>query len=385
MNVIELSLPHVIRSPKVSLRQPPLVMILHGLNSSEKEMLGIASSFDERFMIICVRGLIDQFLGRYNWFQTELVSGDWLTNTLQLEHSRQALAKFISESVTAYNTNPAQTYLVGFSQGAVMTIQLLITEIDALTGVAILSGQLLPEMRVPPDKMDAFTGFPVMITHGLHDEIYPVVCGRIVRDTMTDWGMKVSYHEYPSGHFLTSQILEDVRGWLSAQLDEKGIIATPASMNFQMKLGHIQIKVRNLDRSIAFYTRILGLNLIERAGNTYAFLSYGETHHDVTLQNAGSNAPIPSAQSTGLANIAFHVSDQYSFAHAYQVLTSAAIPVSLVDHQIGWSINFTDPDGNGIEIYCDMRLVPGHATLWQGRDFPLSPGKILGLLQKENC
>jgi len=358
--------------------------MLHGQNSSEKEMLGIASSFDERFLIICVRGLIDQYLGRNNWFQTELVSGSWLINTIQLEHSRQALAKFIPESINAYNTNPAQTYLVGFSQGAVMTVQLLITNINALAGVAILSGQLLPEMRVTPTRLDAFRSFPVMITHGLQDEMYPVVCGRIIRDTMTSWGMKVSYHEYSSGHFLTSQILEDVRGWLSAQLDEKGVIATPASMNFQLKLGHIHIKVRNLDRSIAFYTRILGLNLIERTGNSYAFLSYGQTHHDVTLQNVWSNAPIPPAQSTGLANIAFHVSDQHSFAHAYQVLTSAAIPVSLVDHQIGWGINFTDPDGNGIEIYCDMRLAPGHATLWQGRDLPLSPGKILGLLQKEN-
>jgi catechol 2,3-dioxygenase len=252
-----------------------------------------------------------------------------------------------------------------------------------LAGVVAMSGQLLPEMRTAPAKPETLHGFPIMVTHGVKDEIYPIGCGRIIRDTFTNWSFNLVYREYPDGHLLTQESIMDVRSWLTAQLDEKGIVATPASLDYQIGLGHIQLKVRNLERSIAFYTRFMGLRLVERTGNAYAFLSSGDTHHDITLQNVGGNAPIPPAHSTGLGKIAFHVPDPVSFARAYRGLQVAAIPVSLVDHQIAWGISFTDPDGNGVEIYCDMRHLPGHSNLWLGRDLPLEPEKVLAILEQK--
>jgi catechol 2,3-dioxygenase len=82
-----------------------------------------------------------------------------------------------------------------------------------------------------------------------------------------------------------------------------------------------------------------------------------------------------------LGNVAFHVPDPQSFARAYKGLRDASIPASLVDHQIAWGITFTDPDGNGIEIYCDTRHLPGRSNLWQGRDLPLDPEKVLALTE----
>ena len=383
METIELSLPHLIRPPKVSLRHAPLLLLLHGQESSEKDLFGIAVSLDERFLVVCPRGPFNRFSGRNNWYQAELVSGSWITNSTQAEYSRQALVKFIDETVRAYQTNPSQTYLMGFSQGAVMVFDLMLSESDKFAGVVAMSGQLLPEMRIAPAKPDALQGFQVMATHGVFDEIYPVGCGRIVRDTLTSWGVNILYREYSSGHFITQESLVDVRTWLSARLDEKGIVATPAALDYQLKLGHVQIKVRSLERSIAFYTRFFGLYLVERTGNAYAFLSRGDTHHDITLQNVGPNAPIPPPHFTGLGNIAFHVPDPLSFARAYKGLRDSAIPVSLIDHQIAWGISFTDPDGNGVEIYCDMRHLPGHSYLWQGRDLSLEPEKVLALLEED--
>jgi catechol-2,3-dioxygenase len=77
------------------------------------------------------------------------------------------------------------------------------------------------------------------------------------------------------------------------------------------------------------------------------------------------------------------VPDPPSFARAYKTLQESAIPVSLTNHQIAWGISFTDPDGNVVEIYCDMRHMPGQSHLWQGRDLPLEPGKVLALLEKK--
>jgi phospholipase/carboxylesterase len=380
MEPVELSLPHLIRPPKVNLRHAPLLVLLHGQESSEQDIFGIATSLDDRFLVVCPRGLFSRLKGRFNWFQAELVSGGWITNSIQAEYSRQALAKFVDEAVYAYQTNPSQTYLMGFCQGAVLALGLMLSEHNKLAGIVAMSGQLLPEMRATPTKQDALRGMSVMITHGVSDEIYPIGCGRIIRDTLTSWGINLLYREYPGGHLLTQESLLDVRVWLNNQLDDKGIIATPTALDYQFKLGHVQLKVRNLERSIAFYTRFLGLHLVERTGNAYAFLSSGDAHHEITLQNVGLNAPIPPSHYAGLGNIAFHVPDPQSFARAYKGLRDSAVPVSLVDHQIAWGISFTDPDGNGIEIYCDMRNMPGHSYLWQGKDLPLAPEKVLELL-----
>jgi predicted esterase/catechol-2,3-dioxygenase len=381
MEPIELSLPHLIRPPKVSLRHAPLLLLMHGQDGSEKDIFGIAASLDERFLVVCPRGLFNRYLGRNNWFQAELVSGNWITNSIQAEYSRQSLEKFLGEVVSAYQTNPSQTYLMGFCQGGVMALDLMLSDYSKFSGVAVMSGQLLPEMRTAPRNLTALHGFPVMVTHGLSDDIYPIGCGRIVRDTLTGWGVNLLYREYPNGHFITQESLADVRTWFSSQLDEKGIVATPTVLDYQLKLGHVQIKVRSLERSIAFYTRFLGLHLVERTGNAFAFLSSGDAHHEITLQNVGPSAPIPPAHSTGLSNLAFHVPDLTSFARAYKGLHEASIPVSLVNHQISWGISFTDPDGNGVEIYCDTRHLPGHSHLWQGRDLPLDPEKVLALLE----
>lgn len=264
-----------------------------------------------------------------------------------------------------------------------MSLDLMLTAPHRFAGAVVVSGQLLPEMRASREKPELLHGFPVIATHGVNDEIYPIGCGRIIRDTFTSWGINLTYREYTSGHFITQEILADIRPWLSARLDDKGIIATPTALDYQLKLGHVQLRVRSLERSIAFYTRFLALHLVERTGNAYAFLSSADMHHEIALQNVGSSAPIPPPHSTGLGHLAFHVPDPSSFARAFQSLQSAAVPFSLVDHQIGWGLLFTDPDGNGIEIYCDMRDLPGHSHLWQGRDLPLEPEKVLAWLEKK--
>lgn len=146
---------------------------------------------------------------------------------------------------------------------------------------------------------------------------------------------------------------------------------------YQTQIGHAHLKVRDLDRSIAFYTRFFSLKLVERVGDLYAFLSGGGLHHEIALQNAGPNAPQPIPSGTGLYHVAFEVPDRRSFALAYKTLAEADVPVATVDHLISWAMYFDDPDGNGLEIYWDTRNEPGGEKLWHGNNVPLPPEKIL--------
>ena len=150
--------------------------------------------------------------------------------------------------------------------------------------------------------------------------------------------------------------------------------------DYKTRIGHAHLKVRDLDRSIEFYTRFLGLRLVERAGNAYAFLTGSDFHHEIALQNVGPNSPAPPPHGTGLYHIALEVPDQNSFARAYKALVNAGIPVATVDHLISWAMYFDDPDGNGLEIYWDTRHLSGRPQLWRGSNEPLKHEEIMAVL-----
>lgn len=151
-------------------------------------------------------------------------------------------------------------------------------------------------------------------------------------------------------------------------------------MDYKTRIGHAHLKVRDLDRAIDFYTRLLKLGLVERVGDHYAFLSGGSFHHEIALQNVGPDAPQPPPHATGLYHVAFEVPDKLSFARALRSLLEAGLHVATVDHLISWAMYFDDPDGNGLEIYCDTRSEPNGRKLWQGINEPLDRDEILVLL-----
>ena len=153
-------------------------------------------------------------------------------------------------------------------------------------------------------------------------------------------------------------------------------------MSYITKIGHAHLKVRDLDRAVSFYTRYLGLHVTERVGDAYVFLTTGSFHHEIALQKVAPDAPKPAAEGTGLYHVAFEVADRRAYAEVYQTLTVAGIEVATVDHFISWAMYFDDPDGNGLEIYCDSRQLPDGRPLWHGENAPLDEGTIIAALEE---
>ena len=151
---------------------------------------------------------------------------------------------------------------------------------------------------------------------------------------------------------------------------------------YSTRIGHAHLKVRDLDRAVSFYTRAIRLHETERVDQHYAFLTGGDLHHEIALQAVGPDAPSPTAGATGLYHVAFEVPNRRQFAEAWQALTQDGISVATVDHYISWAMYFDDPDGNGLEIYCDTRRDPDGRTLWQGINRPLTPERLLSVLDQ---
>ncbi|WP_338549326.1 VOC family protein [Roseovarius phycicola] len=123
----------------------------------------------------------------------------------------------------------------------------------------------------------------------------------------------------------------------------------------QTSIGHVHLKVADLDRAIAFYSGVLGFELQQRMSSGAAFLSAGGYHHHIglnTWESAGGTPP-PKGH-TGLYHTAFLYPDRASLATALKQVITAGIAIEgSADHGVSEAVYISDPDGNGVELYRD--------------------------------
>jgi catechol 2,3-dioxygenase len=120
-------------------------------------------------------------------------------------------------------------------------------------------------------------------------------------------------------------------------------------------IGHVHLKVSDLDRAVDFYRDVLGFEEMTRMGDQAAFLSAGGYHHHIglnTWESKGGSPPPPG--STGLFHVAIRYPTRAALAKALRRLVDAGVPLSgASDHGVSEAIYLHDPDGNGIELYRD--------------------------------
>ena len=121
------------------------------------------------------------------------------------------------------------------------------------------------------------------------------------------------------------------------------------------RLGHVVLNVRDAAKSKEFYTRTLGLRVAhEDLDRGTVFLSFGRTHHDLALFQMATGEP-PDAKQPGLHHMAWQLGDFEELQAAYRELKAIGVPVeSTVEHNVTRSVYFRDPDGNRVELFCDM-------------------------------
>ena len=127
------------------------------------------------------------------------------------------------------------------------------------------------------------------------------------------------------------------------------------SLHPKVGIGHVHLKVSDLDRSLAFYRDVLGFDLTQRFGRQAAFLSAGGYHHHIglnTWESAGGSPP--PVGTTGLYHLAVLYPTRAELADALRRLMEAGIPIEgASDHGVSEALYLRDPDGNGVELYWD--------------------------------
>jgi len=199
-----------ISDPNPKTESSPMLVLLHGLGSDERDLLGLAAEFDRSLRVVSLRAPYRYGGGGFAWFSIEWLADGIRVDMDQLKSSRDLILEHLVELKEEYK--PSHFVLGGFSQGAIMSLACLLAKPEEFDGVILFSGRYIPDLF--KDVPSAIVGKPVLVQHGTQDPVLPVSGSHEIRDELRKLGAKVEYLEYPMGHTISGQSIVDARSWL---------------------------------------------------------------------------------------------------------------------------------------------------------------------------
>lgn len=181
--------------------------------------MGLAPYLDARFFIASARAPVVLEPGMYAWYHLRPEPAGWAIDAGEAEQSRELLARFIEELADAYEVDPARIYLLGFSQGATMSLSLALSVPEKLAGVVAMSAWIPPGVPARAAPSEALRDLPILVLHGTQDPILPLHHGRAIRERLTPLPVALTYREYEMGHYVSEESLAAAVAWLRDRLD----------------------------------------------------------------------------------------------------------------------------------------------------------------------
>lgn len=218
------SLTYLVRKPTAPVTgPPPLLILLHGVGSNERDLFGLEPALDPRFLVVSARAPLAMGPGAYGWYPVEfLPGGGFRIDPSAQEASRRLLAGFVDEVIAELGADASGVHLLGFSQGAMMALSLALTHPDKVARFVAMSGRLLPQVQASARPQAELASLEGLVVHGTLDPVVPVAYGRETRDGLAKLGVRHEYREYRMGHQVSDESLADVTAWLSQRLDGRG-------------------------------------------------------------------------------------------------------------------------------------------------------------------
>jgi phospholipase/carboxylesterase len=195
----------------------PTLILLHGRGADENDLLGLAQYLDARLLIIAVRAPFDFEYGGYTWYDLLEVNKP---EPSQFKRSYDLLVNFLSEIKEQLPVDHRNLFLLGFSMGSMMSYSLALTRPHEIKGVIAHSGYI-PEDIDLPFMWNALNGTSFFIAHGTLDPVIPIQFGRRAKELLSKSGADVTYREYPIGHQISDESLQDFSVWLQHRIPSK--------------------------------------------------------------------------------------------------------------------------------------------------------------------
>ncbi len=216
-----LSLTHVMRPPRIAPKdgeKPPLLLLLHGVGSHERDLFGLADALDGRFFVVSARAPLPHG-GGFGWYPVDFTANGPVADETRAKTSRALLQTFIGEVTAAYGLDANRVYLTGFSQGAIMSLYLALHSPETVAGVVAMSGRLIEATLIERAEDARLAGLPILAVHGTDDRVLTIAEGRRIQTELSRLPVDLTYHEYDMAHEVSRESLAAVTSFLTARLD----------------------------------------------------------------------------------------------------------------------------------------------------------------------
>lgn len=192
----------------------PALFVMHGIGSNEQNMLSLVDGVAESFYIFSIRGHLSQPPG-YAFFTIE---GYGKPHRSVFDEGITILTNFIDYACEEYPIDQSQLYLLGFSQGAILSMTLGLTLGDRIKGIVALSGYI-PYFVKEEYDIKSVDKVSLFISHGEFDQVLPFEWGKANNEYFKQLGANVTFKTYPEGHTVSQQNYEDFTKWLLNRLN----------------------------------------------------------------------------------------------------------------------------------------------------------------------
>jgi len=191
----------------------PVIYAMHGMGSDEKDILNLIEELQNDFILIGIRGPLSKDNG-FAYFNVKSYGNPDIDS---FDSVVANLKEFIDNAPKSYPIDTTKEYLLGFSQGAILSMTLAFILGDKLRGIIALSGYI-PKHVKATYPIKSVENLSVFISHGEFDPIFPVSIGKDNYDFFKARDEKVNYNHYPVGHEVSLDIKKDFVRWLYSTL-----------------------------------------------------------------------------------------------------------------------------------------------------------------------
>jgi phospholipase/carboxylesterase len=193
-----------------------VLMLLHGIGSNEQNIASIALGVDPRPTVISVRAPLQMGPSSFAWYPTHFGPTGPVIDATEAEHGRRELLHFIEEYRAEHDAR--QVYLMGFSQGAIMSVAAALSAPSLVQGAIGFSGRFPAEFEAVVALRGELSATRIWIGHGTQDTKLPIHLGRAMRDSLERFGAIFEYSEFAAAHEVTPAMLSNAHRWLSDQI-----------------------------------------------------------------------------------------------------------------------------------------------------------------------
>ncbi len=206
---------YLIKQPEHRQKNQKALLMLHGFGSNEADLFSFADQLPNHLLIISARAPLSLDFGGYAWYQIYLdAQNNKISDHQQAYEVLQQLADFIDFLAKKFKITAENFNLLGFSQGAILSYALALNYPDKIKNIVALSGYINEDIMPIQENLSAYKHLNFFISHGLFDDIIPIEMARQIPPYLEARAIKFDYHEYPMGHEVNTDCLQDMIHWM---------------------------------------------------------------------------------------------------------------------------------------------------------------------------